>query len=76
MKSGCFSIRPPDSLLSMEPPPVFLIVKQLFNPLLGPAAFNAVEAALAGKPVEKNIVVKDEVYEQSVAKDVIAQRKY
>jgi len=46
------------------------------NPLLGPAAFDAVEAAVAGKPVEKNIVVKDEVYEQSVAKDVIAQRKY
>jgi ABC-type sugar transport system substrate-binding protein len=46
------------------------------NPLLGPAAFDAVEAAVAGKPVHKNIVVKDEVYEQSVAKDVIAQRKY
>jgi ABC-type sugar transport system substrate-binding protein len=46
------------------------------NPLLGPAAFDAVETAVAGKPVQKNIVVKDEVYEQSVAKDVIAQRKY
>jgi ABC-type sugar transport system substrate-binding protein len=46
------------------------------NPLLGPAAFDAVEAAVAGKPVQKNIVVKDEVYEQSVAKDIIAQRKY
>jgi ABC-type sugar transport system substrate-binding protein len=46
------------------------------NPLLGPAAFNAVEAAVAGKPLEKKIVVKDQVYEQSVAKDVIAQRKY
>jgi ABC-type sugar transport system substrate-binding protein len=46
------------------------------NPLLGPAAFDAVEAAVAGKPVEKKIIVKDQVYEQSVAKDVISQRKY
>jgi simple sugar transport system substrate-binding protein len=46
------------------------------NPLLGPAAFDAVQAAVSGKPVEKKIVVKDEVYPQSVAKDVIAQRKY
>src|SRR5207237_6000486 len=46
------------------------------NPLLGPAAFDAVEARMAGKPVEKKIVVKDQVYPQSVARDVIAQRKY
>src|SRR4029079_12470288 len=46
------------------------------NPLLGPAAFDAVQAAVAGKPIQKKIVVKDEVFEQSAAKDVIAERKY
>jgi galactofuranose transport system substrate-binding protein len=46
------------------------------NPLLGPAAFDAVQAAVAGKPVQKNIVVKDQVFDQSVAKNVIEQRKY
>ena len=46
------------------------------NPLLGPAAFDAVEAAVAGKPLEKKIVVKDEVFEQSVAKGLIGQRQY
>lgn len=46
------------------------------NPLLGPAAFDAVSDALAGKPVPKKIVVKDEVFDQSTAKNVIADRKY
>jgi ABC-type sugar transport system substrate-binding protein len=46
------------------------------NPLLGPAAFDAVEAATSGKPVEKKIIVKDAVYDQSTAQDVIGQRKY
>jgi len=46
------------------------------NPLLGPAAFDAVQVAVSGKPLEKNIVVKDQVYDQSVAKGVIAQRQY
>lgn len=46
------------------------------NPLLGPAAFDAVEAALAGRPLPKKILVKDQLFEQSVAKDVIASRKY
>jgi simple sugar transport system substrate-binding protein len=46
------------------------------NPLLGPAAFDAVEAALAGKPLPKKTIVKDQLFEQSVAKDVIASRKY
>jgi galactofuranose transport system substrate-binding protein len=46
------------------------------NPLLGPAAFDAVQAAVGGKPIEKKIVVKDEVFDQSVARDVIGQRKY
>jgi ABC-type sugar transport system substrate-binding protein len=46
------------------------------NPLLGPAAFDAVEAAISGKSVQKKIIVKDAVYDQSTAKDVIADRKY
>ena len=46
------------------------------NPLLGPAAFDAVEAIKFGKEVPKKTVVKDEVFDQSVAKDVIASRQY
>ncbi|HWN97417.1 MAG TPA: ABC transporter substrate-binding protein [Methylomirabilota bacterium] len=46
------------------------------NPLLGPAAFDAIEAVKAGRPVPKKTIVKDEVFEQSVAKDVIGSRKY
>lgn len=46
------------------------------NPLLGPAAFDAVEQAVAGKPMPKKTVVKDALFDQSVARDVIASRKY
>ena len=46
------------------------------NPLLGPAAFDAVEAIKFGKEVPKKTLVKDEVFDQSVAKDVIASRQY
>ena len=46
------------------------------NPLLGPAAFDAIEAALAGKTLPKKTIVQDRVFDQSVAKDVIATRKY
>ena len=46
------------------------------NPLLGPAAFDAVEAAVAGKPLPKKTTVKDQIFEQSVAKDVIGTRQY
>lgn len=46
------------------------------NPLLGSAAFDAAEAALAGKKVEKKVIVKDEVFDQSTASKVIASRKY
>src|SRR5438874_1144321 len=46
------------------------------NPLLGPAAFDAVEAVMAGKPVPKRTVVKDRIFDQSVAKDVIGTRQY
>ena len=46
------------------------------NPLLGPAAFDAVEAVKAGKLPPKKTIVKDEVFDQSTAKDVIASRRY
>jgi len=46
------------------------------SPLLGPAAFDAVEQVLAGKKLPKRITVKDQVFDQSVAKDVIGSRQY
>lgn len=46
------------------------------SPLLGVAAFDAVEAALDGKPLPKKTVVQDQVFDQSTAKDVIGSRKY
>jgi simple sugar transport system substrate-binding protein len=46
------------------------------NPLLGPAAFDAVERTLAGEALPKTIVVQDRLFDQSVAKDVIDSRKY
>jgi simple sugar transport system substrate-binding protein len=46
------------------------------TPLLGPAAFDAVEAALAGKELPKKTIVKDEIFEQSQAKEVLPTRKY
>lgn len=45
------------------------------DPLLGPAAFDAVEPALAGRPLLQKIIVKDRLF-QSVARDVIASPKY
>ncbi len=46
------------------------------NPLLGPAAFDAVEKAVAKQELPKKIVVKDQVFDQSTAKDVISSRQY
>jgi len=46
------------------------------NPLLGPAAFDALEKVFGGETLPKKIVVQDELFEQSVARDVIASRKY
>jgi ABC-type sugar transport system substrate-binding protein len=46
------------------------------NPLLGPMAFDAVEQTLAGRSLPKKIIVKDTLFDQSVAKDVIGSRKY
>jgi simple sugar transport system substrate-binding protein len=46
------------------------------NPLLGPAAFDAVEAALAGKELPKKTIVKDQRFEQPQAKELLPKRKY
>jgi simple sugar transport system substrate-binding protein len=46
------------------------------NPLLGPMAFDAVEAVLAGKQLPKNTYMVDSVFDQSVAKEVMGSRKY
>jgi len=46
------------------------------NPLLGPAAFDAVEKAVKGEKLDKKIIVKDEVFDDTVAKKVLPTRKY
>jgi simple sugar transport system substrate-binding protein len=46
------------------------------NPLLGPMAFDALEKAIKGETLPKKTVVQDKVYDQSVAKDLIATRQY
>lgn len=46
------------------------------NPLLGPAAFDAVAKAVAGETLPKRIVVEDRVFDQKTAKDVIDSRQY
>src|SRR5258708_7097723 len=42
------------------------------SPLLGPAAFDAIEAIRLKSPVPRKTIVKDEVYDQSNAKDALA----
>ena len=46
------------------------------NPLLGPAAFDAVEQLVAGKTLPKKTVVKDELFERKDAAKVLPTRKY
>src|SRR4029079_13551820 len=46
------------------------------NPLLGPAAFDAVNDATGGKELPKKTIVKDAIFDQSQAKDVIESRQY
>jgi simple sugar transport system substrate-binding protein len=46
------------------------------DPMLGPAAFDAVEAALAGKELPKKQVVQDEIFDATNAKDALAGRTY
>lgn len=46
------------------------------NPLLGPAAFDAVEKALAGETLPKKTIVEDKLFDQSQAAAVIDSRQY
>jgi galactofuranose transport system substrate-binding protein len=46
------------------------------NPLLGTMAFDALDKAIKGEQLPKKTVVQDKVYDQTVAKDVIASRQY
>ncbi len=46
------------------------------NPLLGPYLFDAVEAIMAGKQLPKRTVVKDSIFTQETARDVISTRNY
>lgn len=46
------------------------------NPLLGPAAFDAVEKVLAGQKLPKYIKSEDRLFDQSTAAQVIDSREY
>jgi ABC-type sugar transport system substrate-binding protein len=46
------------------------------NPLLGPRAFDAVEAALAGRPLPKHIVVQDRLFDRTAAAAELPGRRY
>lgn len=46
------------------------------NPLLGPAIFDAVEKIHAGQEVPKRISLKERLYEQSEAAELLPTRKY
>ena len=46
------------------------------NPLLGPPAFDAIDAALSGKELPKKTIQKDEIFTQDQAKEALPNRKY
>lgn len=46
------------------------------NPLLGPAAFDAVEKAVKGETLDKKTLVPDEVFDQSTAAAELPKRQY
>jgi hypothetical protein len=46
------------------------------NPLLGPAAFEAVERALKGEQLPKRTVVQDRTFDQSSAREALPSRQY
>jgi galactofuranose transport system substrate-binding protein len=46
------------------------------NPLLGPAAFDAVESALKGEELPKKVQVKDQIFPMEKAAEVLPTRKY
>jgi len=46
------------------------------NPLIGPQLFDLVESVAAGKPVPRNVRVKESVYDQSEAAAALPTRQY
>jgi ABC-type sugar transport system substrate-binding protein len=46
------------------------------NPLLGPAAYDAVEAIKAGKSLPKKTIVQDSIFDTANAKEAFPSRKY
>jgi simple sugar transport system substrate-binding protein len=46
------------------------------NPLLGPAAFDALEKVLRGEEVPRHILIQDRLFDQASAAEEIANRKY
>ena len=46
------------------------------NPLLGPAAFDAVEKAVKGEELPKKTIVEDQLFDQSNAAKALPERKY
>lgn len=46
------------------------------NPLLGPAAFDAIEKIKHGEPVPKTSIVEDKLFDQQSAKAAIGTRQY
>ena len=46
------------------------------NPLLGPAAFDAVETLVRGEKLPKKTVVKDRLFEKATAAETIKTREY
>lgn len=46
------------------------------NPLLGPPLFDAIEAMRAGKQLPKRTIIKDGIFDQSVAAKELPNRKY
>lgn len=46
------------------------------NPLIGPQLFDLIEAVSAGKTLPKRTIVKEGVYDESVAKETIGSRQY
>jgi len=46
------------------------------SPLLGPGIFDAIEAITSGKQVPKKISMKEQLFEQENAKELIKSRQY
>jgi simple sugar transport system substrate-binding protein len=46
------------------------------NPLLGPPLFDAIEATMAGKSLPKRTIMKDGIFDQTVAAKELPNRKY